>query len=158
MNCVVSPCMARPATAPLTTACSARRRRNSVQRHPAFRPRRMIEMGSEAQQFWRDRAGRNRAEGSDAKHICIEPYSAPWLEDLGLTQLIRNPVETLDHSVFQQLDNNDICSLIRRTGAQRAATCCSSIRKSCPGCGREYSCMCTTSFFRSNIRWPGYET
>jgi hypothetical protein len=40
-------------------------------------------------------------------HICIEPYEQPWLEQLGI-QVIREKVELLDYSIFQQLEKNDI--------------------------------------------------
>ena len=91
----------------------------SVIRH--FRPRRMIEIGSGNSTLLAKAAlDLNRAEGHHAEHICIEPYSAPWLADLGLTQLIRERVETLDPAFFQQLDNNDILfidsSHVVRTG------------------------------------------
>jgi len=91
----------------------------SIIRH--FKPRRMIEIGSGCSTMLAKAAlDRNRAEGHDAEHICIEPYTAPWLEDLGLTQLIRDRVETLDPAFFQQLDNNDILfidsSHVVRTG------------------------------------------
>lgn len=91
----------------------------SVIRH--FRPRRMIEIGSGNSTLLAKAAlDLNRAEGHQAEHICIEPFAAPWLEYLGLTQLIRERVESLDPAFFQQLDENDILfidsSHVVRTG------------------------------------------
>jgi hypothetical protein len=79
----------------------------SVIRH--FRPRRMIEIGSGHSTLLAKAAlDLNRAEGHQAEHICIEPYAAPWLENLGLTQVIRDRVENLDPAIFQNLRENDI--------------------------------------------------
>ncbi len=91
----------------------------SIIRH--FKPRRMIEIGSGCSTMLAKAAlERNRAEGHDAEHICIEPYTAPWLENLGLTQVIRDRVENLDPALFQTLRENDILfidsSHVVRTG------------------------------------------
>ena len=91
----------------------------SVIRH--FQPRRIIEIGSGNSTLLAKAAlDLNRAEGHQAEHICIEPYAAPWLENLGLTGLIRDRVETLDPSFFQRLEENDILfidsSHVVRTG------------------------------------------
>jgi predicted O-methyltransferase YrrM len=52
---------------------------------------------------------RNRMEDPaySCEHICIEPYEAPWLDELGI-RVIRQKVEKLDVSFFSELDHNDI--------------------------------------------------
>lgn len=49
----------------------------------------------------------NREEGKQARHICVEPYHAPWLEELGV-EVVRERVELLDQGVFSDLQANDI--------------------------------------------------
>ena len=41
------------------------------------------------------------------RHICIEPYEQPWLEDCD-AEIIRQPVERCDPSLFDQLEEGDI--------------------------------------------------
>ena len=79
----------------------------SIIRH--FKPQRMIEIGSGCSTLLAKAAlDRNRLEGHDSEHICIEPYPDTWLEKLQLTQLIRKPVESIEPEFFQQLGPNDI--------------------------------------------------
>lgn len=90
----------------------------SVLRH--FKPRRVIEVGSGSSTHLAKAAlYRNRAEGHESEHICIEPYSAPWLEKLGVT-VVREHVEDVDISLFQKLGANDVLfidsSHVLRTG------------------------------------------
>ncbi len=90
----------------------------SVLRH--FKPRRVIEIGSGSSTYLAKAAlDRNRAEGHKAEHICIEPYSAPWLENLGVT-VVREPVEKIDIQLFHELGSNDVLfidsSHVLRTG------------------------------------------
>lgn len=40
------------------------------------------------------------------KHICIEPYEVPWLEQIGVT-VIREKVENVDVNIFSELKEND---------------------------------------------------
>lgn len=40
-------------------------------------------------------------------HVCIEPYEAPWLEQIGV-KVIRQKVELLDLDFFKALGKNDI--------------------------------------------------
>jgi hypothetical protein len=49
----------------------------------------------------------NRKAGKPARHICVEPYHAPWLEELGV-EVVRERVELLDLEVFSDLRPNDI--------------------------------------------------
>jgi hypothetical protein len=41
------------------------------------------------------------------KHICVEPYENPWLEESGIS-VVREKVENLDVSFFHELNENDI--------------------------------------------------
>ena len=49
----------------------------------------------------------NNSEGKHGEHIIIEPYENPWLEKLG-SKVIRERVERVDFSVFQNLGAGDI--------------------------------------------------
>jgi len=40
------------------------------------------------------------------KHICIEPYEMPWLEEIGVS-VVRQKIETLDVKFFSELEEND---------------------------------------------------
>jgi hypothetical protein len=61
----------------------------SVIRH--FRPSRVIEIGSGCSTHLAKAAlDRNRGDGHSAEHVCIEPYAAPWLEQMGLNQVVRD--------------------------------------------------------------------
>jgi len=79
----------------------------SMIRH--FRPKRVIEVGSGfSTRMAKHALDRNREEGSASKHVCIEPYEMPWLESLGVDQVIRSKVEDLDLTLFRELKENDI--------------------------------------------------
>ena len=79
----------------------------SMIRH--LKPQRMIEIGSGFSTLLAKAAlDRNRAEGQDSEHICIEPYPKSWLENVNGTRLIRQPVETIDLAFFEQLGANDV--------------------------------------------------
>jgi hypothetical protein len=62
----------------------------------------------------------NRNEGVAAKHSCIEPYENPWLEELGIDEVIRERVEDVNLEIFDELKQNDILfidsSHVLRTG------------------------------------------
>lgn len=74
-----------------------------------FKPQRLIEIGSGYSTLLAKAAlERNRVEGRDFEHICIEPYPEPWLQEIKGTRLIRERVETMDASFFEQLGENDI--------------------------------------------------
>jgi hypothetical protein len=78
----------------------------SIIRH--LKPLRMIEIGSGYSTLLAKAAlGRNRDEHA-SEHICIEPYPESWLENVEVTRLIRQRVETLDPAFFEQLEANDI--------------------------------------------------
>lgn len=74
-----------------------------------LKPRRLIEIGSGCSTMLAKVAlDRNRDEGHDSEHICIEPYPAPWLQKVKVARLIQQRVETLDPKYFEQLEENDI--------------------------------------------------
>jgi hypothetical protein len=52
---------------------------------------------------------KNKSEDTsyDCKHICIEPYEMPWLEQLDV-MVIRKKVEEIEVNFFKQLNANDI--------------------------------------------------
>ena len=74
------------------------------------RPRRIIEIGSgESTLMARLAIEANRRDQPDyrCEQICIEPYEASWLDDLGVT-VIRERVETIELELFDQLEAGDI--------------------------------------------------
>ena len=75
-----------------------------------FKPRRMVEIGSGNSTLLAASAIRaNRAMDAayDCMHVCIEPYEAPWLDELGI-EVLREPVECLSKELFSNLQANDI--------------------------------------------------
>ena len=50
---------------------------------------------------------KNETPGYKCKHICIEPYEMPWLEETGVS-VIRNKIEEVDKKIFQELGEGDI--------------------------------------------------
>jgi predicted O-methyltransferase YrrM len=91
----------------------------SMIRH--FQPRTLIEIGSGfSTRLAKNALDKNRAEGHPSKHICIEPYEKPWLEQLGVDEVIRRRVEDISPATFAVLEANDILfidsSHVLRTG------------------------------------------
>jgi len=75
-----------------------------------FKPKRIIEVGSGYSTLMAMNAiANNKLEDSEytCHQICIEPYEAQWLEDIGV-ELIRERVEDTDISLFTNLESNDI--------------------------------------------------
>jgi len=75
----------------------------------ARKPKRFIEIGSgQSTLIVRRALQRNREEspGYECRHVCIEPFEAPWLEQLGVT-VLRKRVEAVDGAVFGELEEND---------------------------------------------------
>jgi len=75
-----------------------------------FKPKTFIEVGCGystklAIQAETKNASENPAD--TCRHICIEPYEMPWLEQLNV-EVIRSRVELVDKTLFAQLDANDI--------------------------------------------------
>jgi predicted O-methyltransferase YrrM len=84
----------------------------------SFKPRRILEIGGGYSTSIAHLAV--QANGNGTQHICVEPYEEPWLETLGLTQIIRSKVEDLPIELFASLRENDILfidsSHVLRTG------------------------------------------
>jgi hypothetical protein len=79
----------------------------SVIRH--LKPQQMIEIGSGCSTMLANAAlDLNRTEGHVCEHICIEPFPEPWLENVKISHLIRQRVETVDPKIFERLGANDI--------------------------------------------------
>lgn len=75
-----------------------------------LRPRRVFEVGSGSSTLMAARA--IAANGADdpaygCRHVCIEPYEQPWLEQLGV-EVIRRKVEVLGTAFFAELDHDDL--------------------------------------------------
>lgn len=74
------------------------------------KPRRIFEVGSGNSSLMAIAAIRRNQEEDNTyacKHICIEPYEMPWLEDTPAL-VVRERVEELAPSFFSELENNDI--------------------------------------------------
>lgn len=75
-----------------------------------FKPKQIIEIGSGSSTLMGINAIKaNKKEDANyqCKHLCFEPYEQPFLETLEV-DLIRKRVELLDHSIFAELNENDI--------------------------------------------------
>lgn len=86
-----------------------------------FKPTRVIEVGAGySTRMMKLALDTNRNEGVAAKHSCIEPYENPWLEELGIDEVIRERVEDVNLEIFDELKQNDILfidsSHVLRTG------------------------------------------
>ncbi len=74
-----------------------------------FKPARVVEIGSGySTRMLKKALDANREGGIASKHICIEPYEMPWLESLGVDEVIRAKVEDVDIEIFRELKENDI--------------------------------------------------
>jgi predicted O-methyltransferase YrrM len=73
------------------------------------KPRRVYEIGSGHSTLIARKAVRKNAEedGVECKHLCIEPFEAPWLEAAGITTL-RSRVEEVSRSLFAELEEGDL--------------------------------------------------
>jgi predicted O-methyltransferase YrrM len=75
-----------------------------------FKPGRIIEIGSGYSTLMVQNAIiNNKLANSNytCHHICIEPYEQPWLEKIEV-ELIREKVECIEKSFFQQLRSSDL--------------------------------------------------
>jgi predicted O-methyltransferase YrrM len=75
------------------------------------KPKRLIEIGSGNSTLLAAQAlAKNRADGSECEFTVIDPFPRPIVEKglPGVTRLIRQGVEDVDLSVFDQLDDGDI--------------------------------------------------
>lgn len=76
----------------------------------AKKPRRIIEIGSGHSTLIAQRAVRRNKEEIEqyqCKHVCIEPFEAPWLEQTGVT-VIRERVENVAIGLFASLARDDL--------------------------------------------------
>lgn len=76
----------------------------------AIKPKRLFEIGSGQSTLMACRAlARNREESPqyDCRHVCIEPFEAPWLERARVA-VIRQLVEDVDPSLFSELEAGDL--------------------------------------------------
>jgi predicted O-methyltransferase YrrM len=74
------------------------------------KPRRVFEIGSGHSTLMARRAlDRNRADDPtySCKHLCVEPYEMPWLEQAGVS-VVRQRVEHLDPAMFGELEAGDV--------------------------------------------------
>jgi hypothetical protein len=74
------------------------------------RPRRIFEIGSGNSTLVAMQAiRRNQIEDPayTCKHVCIEPYEMPWLEQTGVS-VVRKKVEDLDVGFFSELQEDDV--------------------------------------------------
>lgn len=77
-----------------------------------FKPAKIIEIGSGYSTLMvRNATIKNKVcnFNYNCQHICIEPYEMPWLEQTEV-ELIREKVETMDKSFFQELEKMTFCS------------------------------------------------
>lgn len=80
----------------------------SMIRH--FKPRRFFEIGSgNSSRVAHQAMARNKTDDPTyyCRHVCIEPYEMPWLEQLG-PQIIRERVQDLPLDLFDELEAGDI--------------------------------------------------
>jgi predicted O-methyltransferase YrrM len=76
----------------------------------AKKPRRVFEIGSgNSTLMVRRSIARNSEEESNysCKHVCIEPFEAPWLDQSGVV-VLRQRVEDVDRALFRELRENDL--------------------------------------------------
>jgi predicted O-methyltransferase YrrM len=74
------------------------------------KPARLFEIGSGNSTLMAHRAiKKNREEQANytCRHLCIEPYEAPWLESVGV-EVLRRRVEDVDKNLFRELDRDDL--------------------------------------------------
>jgi len=88
-------------------ACEAQYLYNIVR---FFKPKKIIEIGSGYSTLMAENAicaNKNEELNYNCQHICIEPYSFSWLENLNV-RVIRKRVEEVDVEIFKKLDKHDI--------------------------------------------------
>jgi len=75
-----------------------------------LKPRRFIEIGcGHSTLLVQSAIRRNRDENKDyqCRHVCIEPYEAPWLANLDV-ELVRQRLEQMDLELFNELEAGDV--------------------------------------------------
>lgn len=76
----------------------------------SIKPKRIFEVGSGNSTLMAIRAIRKNHESEPdykCKHVCIEPYEMPWLEETGVS-VVREKIEDVELSFFSELEENDI--------------------------------------------------
>jgi hypothetical protein len=76
----------------------------------ATRPRRIFEIGSGNSTLMALKALRQNCDedpGYECRHLCVEPYEMPWLEQTGVT-VVRQKVEDVGTKLFEELEAGDI--------------------------------------------------
>lgn len=76
----------------------------------SIKPKRIFEIGSGYSTLMAIKAiRRNQQQHPDyrCKHVCIEPYEMPWLEETGVS-VVRKKVEDVEPVFFSTLEENDI--------------------------------------------------
>ena len=76
----------------------------------SIEPKRIFEIGSGNSTLMAIKAiHANRSQNSDysCKHVCIEPYERPWLEETDVS-VVRRKIEDIEISFFSELEENDI--------------------------------------------------
>jgi hypothetical protein len=80
----------------------------NVVRH--FKPKTLVEIGSGNSTRMAIQAMRENQREDSAyrcRHVCVEPYLAPWLEEAPV-EVIRRRVECVDRGLFSELGKNDV--------------------------------------------------
>ena len=77
-----------------------------------FRPKRIIEIGGGNSTLIAHLAVTKNS--GRVEHICVEPFEQSWLENLGLSQVIRSKVEDLPWISFRAFKETISYSSIRR--------------------------------------------
>ena len=73
-----------------------------------FAPRTVIEIGCGSSTRVVELALRRNLEcGKPGRHVCIEPFEAPWLERLEI-EVIRERVQTIEPDIFSNLSAGDV--------------------------------------------------
>ena len=75
-----------------------------------LKPKRIFEVGSGNSTLMAIRAIRKNHEldaNYHCKHVCIEPYEMPWLEETGVT-VVRKKIEDVELDFFTELEINDV--------------------------------------------------
>lgn len=76
----------------------------------SIKPKRIFEVGSGNSTLMAIKAIRRNQQddpGYSCKHVCIEPYEVPWIEETGVS-VIRKKIEDVDPVFFSELEENDI--------------------------------------------------
>ena len=76
----------------------------------AIKPKRIFEAGSGNSTLMAIKAilrNQQQDPGYRCKHVCIEPYEIPWLEETGVS-VVRKKIEDIEPVFFSELEQNDI--------------------------------------------------